>query len=83
MAGLGWISAIIVGGLAGWAASTIMKANTGLIANVILGIVGAILANFLLRLIGIFASPTWIAQGLVGLIGACIIIWGARQLRGR
>jgi hypothetical protein len=40
-------------------------------------------ANFLLRLVGINASPTWISQGLVGFAGACLIIWGARQLRGR
>ena len=83
MQGLGWIAAIIVGGLAGWAASSIMRAETGLVANVILGIVGAIVANFLLRLVGISTSPTWISQGLVGLAGACLIIWGARQLRGR
>ena len=83
MQGLGWIAAIVVGGLAGWGASTFMRADTGLIANVILGIVGAILANFLLRLVGISASATWISQGLVGFAGACLIIWGARQLRGR
>lgn len=83
MQGLGWIAAIIVGGLAGWAASSIMRADTGLLANVILGIVGAIVANFLLRLVGIYTAPTWIAQGLVGLAGACLIIWGARALRGR
>jgi uncharacterized membrane protein YeaQ/YmgE (transglycosylase-associated protein family) len=83
MHGLGWIAAIIVGGLAGWAAASIMRADTGLIANVMLGIFGAILANFLLGLVGITASATWIAQGLVGLAGACVIIWGARQLRGR
>lgn len=83
MQGLGWISAIVVGGLAGWAASTIMRADTSLIANIILGILGAIVANFLLRLVGITASPSWISQGLVGLAGACLIIWGARQLRGR
>ena len=64
-------------------ASTFMRADTGLVANVILGIVGAIVANFLLRLVGISASPTWISQGLVGFAGACLIIWGARQLRGR
>jgi uncharacterized membrane protein YeaQ/YmgE (transglycosylase-associated protein family) len=83
MQGLGWIAAIIVGGLAGWAASSLMRVDTGLVANVILGIVGAIVANFLLRLVGIYPSPTWMSQGLVGLVGACLIIWGARQLRGR
>ena len=35
MQGLGWLAAIIVGGLAGWIASSIMKADTGIILNVI------------------------------------------------
>ncbi|QBY02825.1 GlsB/YeaQ/YmgE family stress response membrane protein [Rhodophyticola sp. CCM32] len=81
MQGLGWIAAIIVGGLAGWAASTIMKAKTGLLMNIILGIIGAIVANFLLRLVGITASPTWISQGIVGLIGGCLLIAGMRAIR--
>ncbi|MBO6604392.1 MULTISPECIES: GlsB/YeaQ/YmgE family stress response membrane protein [Rhodophyticola] len=81
MQGLGWIAAIIVGGLAGWAASSIMKADTGLLLNIVLGIVGALVANFLLGLVGINASPTWISQGIVGLIGACLLIAGWRAIR--
>lgn len=80
MAGLGWIAAIIVGGVAGWIASTIMRANTGLILNIVLGIIGAVLANFLLGLVGISASATWISQGIVGLIGACILIFAWRAV---
>lgn len=83
MQGLGILAAIIVGGLAGWIGSRIMGANTGLLLNIVLGIVGAVVANFLLRIIGISASPTWIAQGAVGLLGACILIAGWRMLRGR
>ena len=41
MQGLGWLAAIIVGGLAGWIGSSIMKADTGIFMNIILGIVGA------------------------------------------
>ena len=55
MQGLGWLAAIIVGGLAGWIASSIMKADTGIILNVILGIVGAIVGNALLGLVGLNA----------------------------
>jgi uncharacterized membrane protein YeaQ/YmgE (transglycosylase-associated protein family) len=46
--GVGWIAAIIIGGIAGWLAEQFMKSNMGLLMNIILGIVGAILANFLL-----------------------------------
>ena len=56
MQGLGWLAAIIVGGLAGWIASSIMKADTGIILNVILGIVGAIVGNALLGLVGLNAQ---------------------------
>ncbi|KIT14191.1 GlsB/YeaQ/YmgE family stress response membrane protein [Jannaschia aquimarina] len=81
MSGLGWIAAIIVGGLAGWVASMIMKADTGLFLNIGLGIVGAIVANFLLGLVGIQASGTWIAQMIVGIIGACLLIFVVRKVR--
>ncbi|MEJ6393427.1 GlsB/YeaQ/YmgE family stress response membrane protein [Gymnodinialimonas sp. 2305UL16-5] len=83
MQGLGIVAAIIVGGFAGWIASSIMKANTGLITNIILGIVGAIVGNFTLGLLGLATSPTWISQGVAGLIGACILIALIRLIRGR
>lgn len=76
MQGLGWLAAIIVGGLAGWIASNIMKADTGVLLNVILGIVGAVIGNALLGLVGLNAQAgSWLAQGIVGLIGAVILIW--------
>lgn len=76
MAGLGWLAAIIVGGLAGWIGSTIMKADTGIFLNVILGIVGAVVANALLSMFGIYTQAgSWLAQGVAGLIGAIILIW--------
>ena len=76
MEGLGWLAAIVVGGLAGWIASMIMKADTGVVLNIILGIVGAVIGNALLGLFGLNAQAgSWVAQGLVGLVGAVILIW--------
>lgn len=81
MQGLGWLAAIIVGGLAGWIASMIMKADTGLFLNIILGIIGAVIANALLGVFGVnFAAGSWLAQGFAGLIGACILIWLKRAI---
>ena len=81
MQGLGWIAAIIVGGLAGWIASSIMKADTGLFLNIILGIIGAVIANALLGVFGVnFQAGSWLAQGLAGLIGAVILIWLKRAI---
>ncbi|MBP8940224.1 MAG: GlsB/YeaQ/YmgE family stress response membrane protein, partial [Agrobacterium sp.] len=40
-AGIGWIAAIIIGGVAGWLAEQFMKSNMGVFMNILLGIVGA------------------------------------------
>ncbi|MGC2438091.1 MAG: GlsB/YeaQ/YmgE family stress response membrane protein, partial [Pseudolabrys sp.] len=42
---VGWIAAIIIGGLAGWAAEHFMKSDTGLLMNIVLGIIGAAVAS--------------------------------------
>jgi uncharacterized membrane protein YeaQ/YmgE (transglycosylase-associated protein family) len=81
-AGIGWIAAIIIGGLAGWLAEMFMKSGTGILMNIILGIVGAALANSLLGLFGI-AFGGWIGYLVTGFIGACIIIFLWRTFRGR
>lgn len=83
MEGLGWFAAIIVGGLAGWIAEKIMKADHGILTNIILGIVGALVANFIL--VSILGSTLggWIGQLVVGVLGACLLIFGWRAIRGR
>ena len=83
MQGLGWISAIIVGGLAGWIAEKIMHSDMGVFANIVLGIVGAILLNALLAGILGFQWSGWIGQLVIGAVGACILIWITRMIRGR
>ena len=35
-AGVGWIAAIFIGGLAGWLAEMFMKSNQGVLMNIIL-----------------------------------------------
>ena len=35
---IGWIAAIIIGGIAGWLAEQFMKSQMGLVMNVVLGI---------------------------------------------
>lgn len=81
--GLGFIGSIFVGGMAGWIASMIMKANTGILANIGLGIIGAVVLNFILGLLDIYAADAWLTQLFVGLVGACLVIWTWRALRGR
>lgn len=77
---VGWLGAIIIGGLAGWLAESFMKSNQGLLMNIILGIVGAAIANVLLGLLGVVLTG-WIGYLIAGFIGACILIAAARMLR--
>jgi uncharacterized membrane protein YeaQ/YmgE (transglycosylase-associated protein family) len=46
---MGWIIAIIVGGVAGWLASLVMNrdASMGIFWNIVVGIVGALIGNVL------------------------------------
>lgn len=79
--GVGWIAAIIIGGLAGWFAEMFMKSNTGLFMNIILGIVGAIVLNAILAALNISLGAGWIAYLVAGFIGACILIAAGRMIR--
>ena len=79
-AAIGWIAAIVIGGLAGWLAEQFMKSNMGVLMNIILGIVGAIVANALLGFFGIMLGG-WIGYLIAGFIGACILIAIARMFR--
>jgi uncharacterized membrane protein YeaQ/YmgE (transglycosylase-associated protein family) len=80
--GVGWLAAIIIGGLAGWLAERVMKSNMGLLMNIILGIVGAIVLNAILSAlnVGVFGVG-WIAYLITGFIGACLLIFVGRALR--
>lgn len=83
---MGWLAAIIVGGIAGWLAEKFMKSNMGLLMNIIVGIVGAVLFNFIFgSLLGLYAAGASFsfAYLLAGFVGACILIAIARAVRGR
>jgi uncharacterized membrane protein YeaQ/YmgE (transglycosylase-associated protein family) len=82
-AGVGWIAAIIIGGIAGWLAEMVMKSNMGVLMNIILGIVGAIIANAILGVFDISFGAGWIGYLIAGFIGACILIALARMFSGR
>ena len=81
-ANVGWIAAIIIGGLAGWFAEMIMKSNTGIIMNIILGIIGALVASWLFGVLGIqLPFHLWLNYLITGFIGACILIFVGRLIR--
>ena len=77
---IGWIAAIIIGGLAGWIASGIMKTGTGIFMNIVLGIIGAAIASFLFSFIGV-GFGGWLGYLVAGVLGACILIGLVRAVR--
>jgi len=79
-AGVGWIAAIIIGGIAGWLAEQFMKSDMGIIMNVVLGIVGAAIASAILSFFGITLGG-WVGYLVCGFIGAVLLIWIVRAVR--
>jgi uncharacterized membrane protein YeaQ/YmgE (transglycosylase-associated protein family) len=79
--GVGWIAAIVIGGIAGWLAETFMKSNMGVFMNIILGIIGAALLNFILANLFHVGYSGWLAYLIIGFIGACILIALGRLVR--
>ncbi|QEN88933.1 GlsB/YeaQ/YmgE family stress response membrane protein [Labrys sp. KNU-23] len=77
---VGWIGAIIIGGLAGWLAEMFMKSNMGVLMNIILGIVGAAVANLVLGMFNVVLGG-WVGYLIAGFIGACVLIALGRMLK--
>lgn len=76
---MGWIIAIIVGGVAGWLASLVMArdASMGIFLNIVVGIIGAVVGNLLAGpLFGIDTTiQTFNLPGfLVAIVGAIVLL---------
>ena len=78
---VGWIAAIIIGGVAGWLAEQFMKSEMGILTNIVLGIIGAAIAGAILSFFGVHLGG-WIGYLIAGFIGACLLIWIVRLVRG-
>jgi uncharacterized membrane protein YeaQ/YmgE (transglycosylase-associated protein family) len=72
--GVGWIAAIIIGGLAGWLAEKVTGSSMGLLANIILGVIGAGIAAWLFGQFGIRMQAGWLGYLVSGFVGACLLI---------
>lgn len=76
---MGWIIAIIVGGIAGWLASMVMNrdASMGIFWNVVVGCIGSVIGNALAGpLFGISGSvQEFSLTGLViAIVGAVVLL---------
>ena len=77
---VGWIAALIIGGVAGWAAELFMKGDMGVATNIMLGIVGAAVASAIFSFFGVNVGG-WLGYLIAGFIGACLLIWIVRSIR--
>jgi uncharacterized membrane protein YeaQ/YmgE (transglycosylase-associated protein family) len=72
---MGFIVAIIIGGVIGWLASITMKTNAqmGLMGNIVVGVVGSLIGHWAAGALGIGAAGT-LASWIVSLAGAVGLI---------
>jgi uncharacterized membrane protein YeaQ/YmgE (transglycosylase-associated protein family) len=76
---IGWIGAVIIGGIAGWLAEIVTRSNMGILVNIVLGVIGAGLASWLFAKLGIqIGGPNWVGYLVAGFVGACILIFATR-----
>lgn len=85
--GVGWIGTLFIGALAGIIADKVMKSNHGLLMNIVIGIIGSYIGAFLANALGIqlgeiFSGWFW-GNLIVAAIGAVVLIWALRLVRGR
>ncbi|WP_347302414.1 GlsB/YeaQ/YmgE family stress response membrane protein [Croceibacterium sp. TMG7-5b_MA50] len=76
---MGWIVAIIVGGVAGWLASMVMNrdASMGIFWNIVVGIIGALIGNVLAgALFGVQGTiQTFNITGfIIAIVGAIVLL---------
>lgn len=86
---MGWIIALIVGGVAGWLASLVMNrdASMGIFWNIVVGCVGSVVGNMIAGpLLGISGSvQEFSLTGLVVAVIGAVVLLGIVNLiqRGR
>jgi len=85
---MGWIIALIVGGVAGWLASLVMNrdASMGIFWNIVVGCVGSLIGNAVAGpLLGLRGSvQEFSIQGLViAFVGAVILLAIANLIQRR
>ena len=86
---MGWIIALIVGGVAGWLASLVMNrdASMGIFWNIVVGIVGSLIGNAIAGpLLGISGSvQEFSLTGLIIAVVGAVVLLGIVNLvkRGR
>ena len=85
---MGWIVALVVGGIAGWLASMVMNrdASMGIFWNIVVGCVGSVVGNLIANQFGMAGSvKEFSITGLVIAVIRAVVLLGVINLvqRGR
>ncbi len=74
---------LIVGLAAGWLAGKIVRGTGfGIIGDIVVGIAGAFIASLLFPRLGIHLGTGWVSEIVYSAIGAIILLFVVRLLRG-
>jgi uncharacterized membrane protein YeaQ/YmgE (transglycosylase-associated protein family) len=85
--GVGIFGTLLIGAVAGWIAEKLTGSNMGLIMNIVVGIIGSFIGGFLANAAGLqlgefFQGWFW-GNVIVSVVGAVILIFVVKLLRGR
>jgi uncharacterized membrane protein YeaQ/YmgE (transglycosylase-associated protein family) len=81
MPGVGFIGMLIIGILAGYIAEKVTSSDHGLLTNLLVGIAGSFVGGSLASLLNIHFYG-WLGNLLVASIGAVLVLWIWRSVRG-
>jgi uncharacterized membrane protein YeaQ/YmgE (transglycosylase-associated protein family) len=81
MPGVGFIGMLIIGILAGYIAEKVTSSDHGLLTNLLVGIAGSFVGGNLAGLLGLSYEGWWMNL-IVAAIGAVLLLWVWRSIRG-
>ncbi len=81
MPGVGFIGMLIIGLIAGYIAEKVTSSDHGLLTNLLVGIAGSFVGGTLASVLNI-EFHGWIGNLIVASIGAVLVLWIWRSIRG-
>lgn len=81
MPGVGFFGMLIIGIIAGYIAEKATASDHGLLTNLLVGIAGSFVGGTLAGLLGI-EFYGWLGNLIVASIGAILVLWVWRSVRG-
>lgn len=81
MESVGWIAAIIIGGLAGWLAGKFVDLRFGLFMNIVIGMLGSVIGVAVLTTFDIPVKDSRLGYFITAFLGASLLLFVAKLVR--